>query len=131
MWREWSEALPKRLRQRPHKGRETGFGSNNREVMIGNVHVACAYYFGVILVTRQFLVQHIIPQLRGNGKGQTFHQGSHEDHSRVIQLSSVCIDAATYMAQMCCDAAEAGVFWGNMCILKYGYPIFVQETSTG
>jgi hypothetical protein len=128
MWREWSEALPKRLRQRPRKGHETGLGPNDREAMIGNVHVACTYYFGVILVTRQFLVQHIVPQLRGNGRDQAVHQGNHEDPARAMQLSSVCIDAATYMAQMCCDAAEAGILWGNMCILKYEYPILVEET---
>jgi hypothetical protein len=124
IWREWSQALPEKLRIRPRKEPESGFDSKYREDMIGNIHVACTYYFGVILVTRQSLIQHIMPQIRGKRPGKATPNGKGCDRGpeKVAELSSVCTDAATYMAQMCCDAAEAGILWGNMCILKYEYP---------
>ncbi|KAF7597225.1 hypothetical protein BBP40_008067 [Aspergillus hancockii] len=87
-WREWSQALPDKLRIRPQKGIGLELGSTYRADMIGNIHVACTYYFGVILVTRQSLIQHIIPQIRRGTE-------------KAAELSSVCTDAATYMAQMC------------------------------
>lgn len=107
IWREWSQALPVQLREPPQKLCER----NYREAMIGNIHVACTYYFGIILVSRQFLIQHVTRQLRGRGHCEI-------EAGKVAELSGVCIDAATYMAQMCCDAAESGILLGNMCIMK-------------
>ncbi|KAB8239694.1 uncharacterized protein BDW43DRAFT_258899 [Aspergillus alliaceus] len=120
IWHEWSQALPDKLRLRPRKESEPGFNSKHREDMIGNIHVACMYYFGVILVTRQSLIQHIMPQIRGKQlkKRPSRQDNGEEGTEKAAELSSVCTDAATYMAQMCCDAAEAGILWGNMCILK-------------
>ncbi|KAE8355619.1 hypothetical protein BDV28DRAFT_128549 [Aspergillus coremiiformis] len=120
IWHEWSQALPDKLRLRPWKEPELEFNSKYREDMIGNIHVACTYYFGVILVTRQSLIQHIMPQIRGKQpkKAATNGENSGEGTEKVAELSGVCTDAATYMAQMCCEAAEVGILWGNMCILK-------------
>ncbi|RAQ46321.1 hypothetical protein AFGD_000634 [Aspergillus flavus] len=120
IWREWSQALPDKLRLRPRKEPNLGLNPDYRENMIGNIHVACTYYFGVILVTRQSLIQHIMPQIRGKRPRKTTlrQETNEEGNEKVAELSSVCTDAATYMAQMCCDAAEAGILWGNMCILK-------------
>lgn len=91
--------------------------------MIANVHVAGTYYFGIILVTRQFLIQHIVPQLRGqSARRKTSHglgDGLGGDESETIaELSRACIEAATYMAQMCREAVDANVLLGNMCIIK-------------
>ncbi|KAE8152644.1 hypothetical protein BDV25DRAFT_60121 [Aspergillus avenaceus] len=120
MWSEWSQALPEQLRQRPRKEPAAVLDPSYREEMIGNIHVACTYYFGVILVTRQSLIQHIMPQIRGKRRGKTgvCQPNGEGGPEKVAELSSVCTDAATYMAQMCCDAADAGILWGNMCILK-------------
>ncbi|KAE8320305.1 hypothetical protein BDV41DRAFT_559749 [Aspergillus transmontanensis] len=120
IWREWSQALPDKLRLRPRNKPDLGLNPDYRENMIGNIHVACTYYFGVILVTRQSLIQHIMPQIRGKRPRKTNlrQETNEEGNEKVAELSSVCTDAATYMAQMCCDAAEAGILWGNMCILK-------------
>ncbi|KAE8382977.1 hypothetical protein BDV26DRAFT_277672 [Aspergillus bertholletiae] len=119
IWREWSQALPDKLRVRPRKEPDLGLNPDYREKMIGNIHVACTYYFGVILVTRQSLIQHIMPQIRGKRpKKATTRQETSDGNEKAAELSSVCTDAATFMAQMCCDAAEAGILWGNMCILK-------------
>lgn len=111
--------------------------------MIANVHVAGTYYFGIILVTRQFLIQNVMPQLHGHAskakKGQ--HQNNREGYKgadAVADLSRSCIGAAIYMAQMCREAVDAGVFMGNMCIIKawifaaglvLGFALLADESS--
>jgi hypothetical protein len=123
MLREWSQALPVGLRQRPAKD-QSSIKPTYREVSIGNIHVACTYYFGVILTTRHFLIQHTTPLLRGRPqqpgyRGRGFRS---EESDKVAEMAHVCIDAAIFMAQMCSQAAESGVLLGNMCILKYVVP---------
>jgi hypothetical protein len=119
MLREWSQALPPVLRQRPRND-QSPMGPSSREVLIGNIHVACTYYFAVILTTRHFLIQHTMPLLR-----RPAHQGAADDkgqapreNGKVAEMAHVCIDAAVYMAQMCAEASDAEVLLGNMCILK-------------
>lgn len=128
MLQEWAQALPQELRRQPATTFTPDSPAITRETTIGNIHVACTYYFGVILVTRQFLIQHIMPQLQikiptdsshpGNGEGS--HIGNSED---VEELAKLCTDAATYMAQMCCEASKTGYLLGNMCILKCDSPL--------
>lgn len=121
---EWSQVLPVSLRQRPQKGdKPLQDDLGYREKMISNVHVAGTYYFGIILVTRQFLIQHVMPQLHGHAsKAKEGQRQNNRKRSRgadaVADLSHSCIGAAIYMAQMCREAVDAGVFMGNMCIIK-------------
>lgn len=121
---EWSQALPVSLRQRPRKGDKALQGDPGyREKMIANVHVAGTYYFGIILVTKQFLIQHVMPLLHGHAskgkEGQRRNdQRGNKGADAVAELSRSCIGAAIYMAQMCREAVDAGVFMGNMCIIK-------------
>lgn len=141
---EWSQALPVSLRQRPKKGDKSLLDdSGYREKMIANVHVAGTYYFGIILVTRQFLIQHVMPQLHDHsskakeGHYQNPRKGN-EGADAVADLSRSCIGAATYMAQMCREAVDAGVLMGNMCIIKawifaaglvLGFALLADESS--
>lgn len=120
---EWSQALPVSLRQRPQKGdKALQDNPGYREKMISNVHVAGTYYFGIILVTRQFLIQHVMPQLHGHAskakEGRQNNRKGNKGADAVADLSRSCIGAATYMAQMCREAVDAGIFLGNMCIIK-------------
>lgn len=81
--------------------------------MIANIHVAGTYYFGIILVTRQFLIQHTMPQLRGRTT-----KAKDIDSPNLAPLSRACIGAAIYMARMCREAVDAHIFLGNMIIIK-------------
>lgn len=121
---EWSQVLPVSLRQRPQKGyKPLQDDPGYREKMIANVHVAGTYYFGIILVTRQFLIQHVMPLLHGHASKAHEEQGQNNQRGNkgadaVADLSRSCIGAAIYMAQTCREAVDAGVFMGNMCIIK-------------
>ena len=116
--RDWSHALPNQLRQRVRKDNDPNLDS--RESTIGSIHVAGVYYFGVILLTRPFLVQRITPQLRG--RSTPLVEATDEDRAassgKEDEFAQVCVEAATYMVQMCSEAIDAGIIWGNMCILK-------------
>lgn len=144
MLREWSQALPSALRRGPpREERARGDGGmdepnrRDREACVGNIHVACTYYFGVILTTRHFLIQHTMPLLRrkpahqqsgastpsvasgGGWDGKQGHATTPSSSSaKVSEMAHVCIDAAVYMAQMCAEASDGGILLGNMCILK-------------
>ncbi|KAF3038469.1 hypothetical protein E8E12_003322 [Didymella heteroderae] len=110
--------------------------TNSRQVIIGNMHVSGAYYFSVILATRQFLIQHIIPQL-SDGSKPSQHQDLSEK-SKIDQLADACIEAATFMAHMCHQVMRSGHLLGNMCILKawvfatglvLGFSLLTEDTT--
>jgi hypothetical protein len=109
-------SLQQRSRNFPSVLRQPNRAENphSRHVTIGNVHVSGAYYFSVILVTRQFLIQHVMPQLSG-------HSDPQYDPTRkvkVTHLADACIEAATFMVQMCHQIMRSGHLLGNMCIVK-------------
>ncbi|KAK1526739.1 hypothetical protein CPAR01_13267 [Colletotrichum paranaense] len=118
--RHWSKDLPTGLRQRPKRGTAHSHHSQNREIAIGNIHVACTYYFGIILTTREFLIHHIMPRINKDTSLMDDHddEGGGEDEKSVAELSDACVDAAVFMAEMCADALDSRTIMGNMCILK-------------
>ncbi|KAF4780672.1 hypothetical protein HER10_EVM0000787 [Colletotrichum scovillei] len=118
--RRWSKDLPTALRQRPKRGTAHSQHSQNREIAIGNIHVACTYYFGIILTTREFLIHHIMPRITKDTPLMDDHddEGRGEDEKSVAELSDACVDAAVFMAEMCADALDSRTIMGNMCILK-------------
>lgn len=119
---EWSQTLPPQLRRQSITCIQLPVISSNRGEIIGNIHIACTYYFGVILATRQCLISYMVRHIRAKRRSSGRHssrsiidsQGGQSD----AELTKACTDAATYMAQMCWEASEGGVLLGNMCILK-------------
>lgn len=123
MLKHWAQALPEEMRQYT-KGRSAdGLDHGGRERTIGNIHVACSYYFAVILVTRQFLVATVTPGLHRRQQDQTSPAGDVPnaaiDSQKISQLSQVCVSAAKYLIHICYDATVANLLLGNMCILQY------------
>ncbi|RFU27094.1 hypothetical protein B7463_g9244, partial [Scytalidium lignicola] len=87
-------------------------------LVIGNIHVACVYYFSVILITRSFLISHLMLHLRRRAEQDLATTEEPSEYGDIFRLSQVCIDATIYLAQMCNDAIQSGFFLGNMCIIK-------------
>lgn len=115
--RQWGHSLPAVLRRR-HSGSMASDYQQGRvgyqEAIIGNLHVAGVYYFGVILLTRQFLVDHIMPRIKGQPRAVADSQSP-----AVAELSQACVDAAIFLGNICYEACEAGALRGNMCLMKY------------
>ncbi|OBR03339.1 Fungal specific transcription factor domain-containing protein [Colletotrichum higginsianum IMI 349063] len=119
--KDWSKNLSPALRQCPQREVSSSANPQDRQIAIGNIHVACTYYFGIMLTTREFLIKHIMPQL-DNGPSLTDisqeDNASPENKRRVADLSDACVDAAVFMSEMCSEALDSRTIMGNMCILK-------------
>lgn len=115
--------------------------SNTRGRILGNTHVSAIYYFGVIISTRQFLIQHIVPQLSNQDQSEPEFRDSHQHSNnppRVGRLADACIEAATFMADMCHEIMQSGQLLGNMCIMKawlfatglvLGFSLLVEDSK--
>lgn len=117
---EWSQALPAQLRRQPSSSVQPP--PSSRAETIGNIHIACTYYFGVILATRQCLITHMIHHLQAEHRIPGRYPGRSVTESaggrNLTELTRACTDAATYMAQMCWEASEGGILLRNLCVLK-------------
>jgi hypothetical protein len=127
--RQRSRTFPAILRQQQNTSVGLSSTSPSRYMTIGNAHVAGVYYFSVILVTRHFLIQHVMPQLCGDDEPRAATSTStspQQDTSgsvrsvgaTVTELADACIEAAIYMAQMFHHIMESESLLGNMCIVK-------------
>lgn len=119
--RSWAQGLPSTLRQLLTKDNDDCVEDNHQQAAIGNIHVACNYYFGVMLATRQFLISEAISwlqqkQANRSDQGQLFTPSPSD--AKAQELARVCTDSATYLVQMCHDAGTSDFLLGNMCILQ-------------
>lgn len=117
---EWSSRLPSNIRQFT-KSTDPPLTLQEQEQILGNITVSCVYYFAVIVVTRPFLISHLMEHLPGGGGAAA--EGvegmpTSKDNSDVVDLAQACIDSAIYMAQMCHEALQSGLLLNQMCILK-------------
>jgi len=110
---QWSANLPAEIRL---SSLGPTFVSSQHSQVIGNIHVACLYYFTTMLLTRPFLIQFLMSRLPNIS-----HQASGgviSDSQELSKIAQVSIDAAKYMSQICHNALSAGLLLDNMCILK-------------
>lgn len=108
--KHWSDSLPESLRSPPTHD------TNAQEHIIGSLHVACAYHFAVIIVTRPFLVSAL--SFRLAQLGQDTDLGILPDDPAHSKLATACTDSAMYMIQTCLEIHHSNLLLGNMCILK-------------
>lgn len=121
--RTWARELPEGLRLSPSKERQGPQEATHRDTAVGNVHIACCYYFGVILTTRQFLVTIVTSRIRQRMRRAEGIRvtGSHLDghsNTKSRQLAGVCCKSAVYMVQMCHEAGCSEFLLPNMCLLQ-------------
>lgn len=119
--RTWAKSLPEPLRQSIRKARRDIPSHQHLENTIANIHVACAYYFGVMLITRHFLIATLTPTVK---RSHTVPSQRLEDlrepdsTDKTTELSGVCIEAAVHLVQMCTEASDRDLLLDNMCILQ-------------
>ncbi|KAM3413807.1 hypothetical protein BST61_g10490 [Cercospora zeina] len=112
--RKWNESVPAQLRHFASL-KESTLGPADRELFIGSAHVACSYYFTIILVTRPFLISHLITQIRRRRRPSV---DKLEQSSAVSDLAQACLDSAVYMAKTGYMAINSSILSNNMCLLK-------------
>ena len=109
----WSATLPAEVR-RFSRSTDEPLKLGDRERTIGTVHVSCLYYFAVILVTRPFLIKHLMAHMSND----TDPRATSSAVAGVSDLAQACVEAAMLMANMCYEALQSGVLLKQMCILK-------------
>lgn len=115
--RLWSQNLPPCLR---HFSLDdaAALGPSDRQTFLGRVNVSSVYYFSVMLVTRPFLIRHLMSKLR--------QRSGLESHVIVdpkeAGLAQVCMSSAVYMGDLCKKTAKAVTMselpFGNLCLFK-------------
>ena len=114
--RRWSQSLPPQLRQFAFTD-AASLTSADRQRLIANVHVSCVYYFAVMVLTRQFLISHLMGRLRRKGPQKPGASAS-EEAEKVSSLAEVCVSSASYIADICRKMQIGGFSFGNMCYVK-------------
>ncbi|KAJ9606220.1 hypothetical protein H2200_009181 [Cladophialophora chaetospira] len=132
---DWSATLPVNMRHFSRSNDEP-VTLEEQERTVGNIHVSCLYYFAVMLVTRPFLITHLMAHLSSAAS-----TGAVEDPSsmaEVADLAQACIDSAMLMANMCYEGLQSSILLKQMCVLKawvfaaglvLGFSMFAQGES--
>jgi hypothetical protein len=125
-FRGWSRSLPPVLLKFTFiPGDGASLDPVDRQLLIGNIHTSCVYYFSVMLVTRPFLFAYLLSRLRGRAPDQLISDPDEASdinikNNKVSKLAQVCVRSAIYMVNMCQTAKSSNFFFGNLCLLKYG-----------
>jgi hypothetical protein len=117
--KQWSNDLPESLLSSPSTPQERLAA---QEHIVGSLHVACAYHFAVIIVTRPFLISVLgvrLARLHQDSPGIIQDDMVLEDPAH-MKLANACVESALYMIQTCMEVHQSRLLLGNMCILKYG-----------
>ncbi|KAL2822946.1 hypothetical protein BJX63DRAFT_375897 [Aspergillus granulosus] len=115
--KQWSNDLPESLLSSPSTPQERLAA---QEHIIGSLHVACAYHFAVIIVTRPFLISVLgvrLARLHQDSPGVIQDDMVLEDPAHA-NLANACVESALYMIQTCMEVHQSRLLLGNMCILK-------------
>ncbi|KAL4981306.1 hypothetical protein BDW68DRAFT_196785 [Aspergillus falconensis] len=115
--KQWSNDLPEALLSSPSTPQERVAA---QEHIIGSLHIACAYHFAVIIVTRPFMIQVLgvrLARLHQDSPGIIQDDTLLEDPAHT-RLANACVESALYMIQTCLEVHQSRLLLGNMCILK-------------
>ncbi|KAL5338271.1 hypothetical protein BJX70DRAFT_367136 [Aspergillus crustosus] len=115
--KQWSNELPDSLLSSPSTPQER---LDAQEHIIGSLHVACAYHFAVIIVTRPFMISVLgvrLARLHQDSTGIKQDETLFEDPAHT-RLANACVESALYMIQTCLEVHQCRLLLGNMCILK-------------
>ncbi|KAI9172819.1 putative sterigmatocystin biosynthesis P450 monooxygenase STCB [Paramyrothecium foliicola] len=126
--KDWVHAIPDQLRVGIGQDvLQNNLASDYRRQTIANVHVACGYYYGVLLVSRPFLVARVTATLqnahpsstpRSDVGGSTSYHIGGLSNSELEDLAQTCVGAAVYLVQLSQDSMSADLLLGNMTILQ-------------
>ncbi|KAB8215088.1 hypothetical protein BDV33DRAFT_227853 [Aspergillus novoparasiticus] len=122
--RKWVHGLPPTLRQFHHFPHKLPiFEPGDKQHLMTKIHVSCVYYFGVILVTRPYLIAYLTSRLRGKAPDHLISDPEEASdvslkNSKVSKMAQVCVSSSLYMIDMCRKAKSAGLILRNFCLLK-------------
>ena len=113
---QWSKTLPEELRQNTETIVPSS-STNDRELVVAGTHVACTYYFAVILATRKYLTLYLLEQLKQRSSKGVSASMSHSDE-KTSSLAFVCLNAAISISKVVHNAIISESVLNNMCLVK-------------
>jgi hypothetical protein len=121
--RQWVQTLPDAARTFS-VANNAALDAAERQNLVGNIHISCVYYFAIMLITRPFLIAYLISRLRGRAPDHLIENPEEATdmsikNNTVSKLAQVCVGSAIYMVDMCQGAQQAGLSFGNLCLLQY------------
>ena len=120
--RKWIQTLPEASRNLSYDA-PLDLNTDERRELMGNINISCVYYFGVMLITRPFLIAYLLSRLRGNAPhhlNANPESSSEEgaDNHDISKLAQVCVGSMIYLAEMCRGLKKLGFLFGNLCLLQ-------------
>ncbi|CAM1506152.1 Fc.00g057930.m01.CDS01 [Cosmosporella sp. VM-42] len=120
--RHWTENLRGPVRQFTFS-QTAELNSEDRQALIGHVHLSCVYYFAVMLITRPFLIVYLMSRLRGKGPDHLIDDPDEATdvtikNNKVSKLAQVCVSSATCMVKSLQKVKGSRFSFGNLCLLK-------------
>lgn len=120
----WGSTLPAEMRCFVMEESSTSSTPQGRELLAGATHIACSYYFAVILVARPFFITYLMGKLRERHPQIAPSENGEDD----AKLAEACLESAVHMTQETLKAVESGMLGENMCIQKYViHPLIVYK----
>lgn len=118
---KWLVSLPAdvRLASLPHNLDPTA-----KEQVLGSLHVSAYYYHVVMLVTRPFMISHLIKKLAAHKRKPSMGQGSGNDwtsDNETTMLAHACTNAAIYLTQISHEVLQSGFLLLKMPLIEYVY----------
>ncbi|KAL4896110.1 hypothetical protein BDV59DRAFT_191355 [Aspergillus ambiguus] len=108
--------LPQSLRMPAASDTLHGF-RRTQEVNLRNAHVACSYYFAMMLLTRPFLITTLRAKSSTAPSQSTQGLSNQVDGNISSEIASgarTCIDSATYTVQLLHELLDASMLFKNM-----------------
>lgn len=99
----------------------------NQEAIIGNMHVACSYYFATSLATRKFLIIQLASHLNKDDRTDSDEnpiKDTQDTNSETAMLAETCVESSMLTLQLGKEVLDANMMLGQMCILQYVSGIF-------
>ncbi|KAH8809422.1 hypothetical protein F5884DRAFT_404411 [Xylogone sp. PMI_703] len=117
---DWSSKLPTSLRK---ASRYLLSSLSYQDQIIANMHVACFYYYNVILITKPFLVYQLLIDRSNDSVTDTRKSPPKEPPTRDVRdsikiLAKECEDAAVFMISACNDVFQEDLMLDNMCLVQ-------------
>lgn len=112
----WCKALPQELRLNSER-LKAPLQIDDRNCLMASTHVACFYFFVIIICTRNYL---LLPSKSNIGRPRrSMTRPSKLDKSSTdMQLANVCSGAAVNLAETAHVAVCVDNTPGNLCIMK-------------
>lgn len=109
--RTWSQNLPASVRA--WSKASTLPEEHSVPEMLSGYRVIAHHYFTILLLTRSFLISHLLQHLPGSKV-----EAHPRDPEKTLDFMNVCVESASCLADLCMRLSDLGLLSRGMCLFK-------------